>query len=89
MHQQNKALSLSTLNAPIPLMEERAVAEYLGVKRKTVQNWRLVGGGPKFIRVGRSIRYRFEDIQAWLALREASSTSEYIDGKCTPGLGEQ
>lgn len=31
---------------------------------------------PRYYRIGRSIRYRWSDVEAWLAERERGSTSE-------------
>jgi hypothetical protein len=33
----------------------------------TVRRWRLVGGGPPFIKIGNLVRYRRTDVEAWLA----------------------
>jgi hypothetical protein len=38
---------------------------------------RSTGGGPPFLRLGRSIRYRRSDVLAWLDSRVAKSTAEY------------
>lgn len=29
-------------------------------------NWRYLGIGPKFIKLGRSVRYRVSDVETWL-----------------------
>lgn len=42
------------------------VAEYLGVPERTLTQWRYLGKGPKFIPVGRHIRYRWNDVEQWL-----------------------
>lgn len=42
------------------------VAAYLDVPDATLIAWRYKGTGPSFIRVGRHIRYRWSDIEAWL-----------------------
>lgn len=41
------------------------VAERLGVSRFTVRSWRLKGTGPKFLKMGRAVRYRPEDVQEY------------------------
>jgi excisionase family DNA binding protein len=51
---------------PDRLREEHELAEYLHVPLPTVQRWRREGSGPRFIRIGRSVRYRPEDIEHWL-----------------------
>lgn len=56
-----------TLGDMLPnLMTIQAVAEYLGVPVKTIYNWRAEGKGPRGIRVGRHLRYRLADVEAWL-----------------------
>lgn len=38
------------------------VAARLGVSRFTVRSWRLKGLGPRFLKMGRAVRYRSEDV---------------------------
>ncbi len=38
------------------------VATRLGVSRFTVRSWRLKGLGPRFLKMGRAVRYRPEDV---------------------------
>jgi predicted DNA-binding transcriptional regulator AlpA len=59
------------------LINETEAAEFLGYTIRALQNWRLRGGGPQFIKVSRrSIRYRRRDLIAWADDRVCSSTSE-------------
>lgn len=53
------------------LMDAAEVSAYLGVPTGTLANWRYQGRGPAFIRIGRHVRYRPEDVRAWLASRTA------------------
>jgi excisionase family DNA binding protein len=48
------------------------VAAYLQVPVKTLYAWRYEGKGPRAHRVGRHLRYRWEDVEAWLASTAAS-----------------
>lgn len=41
------------------------VAVRLGVSRFTVRAWRLKGTGPRFLKMGRAVRYRPEDVQEY------------------------
>ena len=41
------------------------VAMRLGVSRFTLRAWRLRGHGPKFLKMGRAVRYRPEDVDEW------------------------
>ena len=38
------------------------VASRLGVSRFTVRSWRLKGVGPRFLKLGRAVRYRPQDV---------------------------
>ena len=48
------------------LFSPEEVAGYLGVPVKTLFQWRYKGVGPRALRVGRHLRYRAEDVEAWL-----------------------
>lgn len=50
------------------------VADYLQVPVKTLYQWRYRGVGPRAYRVGRHLRYRWEDVDAWLASRAGERT---------------
>ena len=48
------------------LMSPTNVAEYVQVPLATVYRWRTHGDGPVGFRVGKHVRYRREDVDAWL-----------------------
>ena len=48
------------------LLNPTEVSHYLGVPIGTLANWRYQGCGPAFLRVGRHVRYRSEDLTAWV-----------------------
>lgn len=48
------------------LIDEVTLALRLGVSRSTLQSWRYEGCGPRFIKLGRLVRYRNADIDAYL-----------------------
>lgn len=58
-----------------PLLTEKEAAEYLSIPVKTLRHWRHrwahYGEGPKWVKLGRSVRYRASDIEAWLRRCEA------------------
>lgn len=43
------------------------MCRHVAVPEATARYWRHVGSGPEFIRVGRHVRYRPEDVEAWLS----------------------
>jgi hypothetical protein len=54
-----------SLLRPGALLKEGDVAAITGFSVRSIQDWRLRGRGPAlpFVRIGRSIRYRAEDVQ--------------------------
>lgn len=59
------------------MIDEKEAALYIGYTVRALQNWRLRGGGPKFVKVSaRSIRYRRSDLNMWIESKLVSSTSE-------------
>jgi len=48
------------------LLTERQAAAWLRHSLPTIRRWRRVGNGPKFVRFGRLIFYRLEDLDAFL-----------------------
>jgi excisionase family DNA binding protein len=56
-------------NTEIVLLNEYGVSEILGVSVATIRRWRLLRQGPKYIKVGSSVRYKREDVAAWLDSR--------------------
>jgi excisionase family DNA binding protein len=48
------------------LLSPDEVAEYLGVPIATLYAWRGRHTGPRAVRVGRHLRYRENDLAAWI-----------------------
>jgi predicted DNA-binding transcriptional regulator AlpA len=76
------ALALADAAAPEPapplappepgaaLLTDKDVAALTGIGHRTLQNWRSCttpNHGPQFIKIGSRVRYRREDVEAWLA----------------------
>jgi excisionase family DNA binding protein len=49
-----------------PLLTARAVADLLGVSTETVLRWSRCGSLPSFCLPGGAIRFRQDDLDAWL-----------------------
>lgn len=60
---------------PIRIMTVKQAADYLGLAVSTLNKWRCLGGGPKFVKMGRAVRYRAEDLEAYLNVASRASTS--------------
>ncbi len=60
-----------------PLLTTADLGEVLGMTRTAIYNMRHRGDGPRWIRIdARSVRYRPEDVEAWLEERAAATASE-------------
>jgi Helix-turn-helix domain len=59
-----------------PLFTVNEAAAILRCSRHSLNKWRLTGGGPKFIYVGRRVRYRRADLIQFIDLSTRNSTSD-------------
>jgi predicted DNA-binding transcriptional regulator AlpA len=60
---------MSTIKTP-------AAADYLGMSVSTLEKSRVSGvGGPPYLKLGRSVRYRCADLDRWLEERVRHNTS--------------
>lgn len=51
-------------------------AKILGLSQKTLEKLRVVGGGPRYRKLGRSVRYFEADLFEWADSRICCSTSD-------------
>lgn len=58
------------------LLAPKALAEELDVTVKSLEKWRWLGTGPRFVKIGRYVRYRREDVDAWLNGRVVTTARE-------------
>ena len=62
---------------PQALMDEAAAAAFLNLTRRGLQNFRLTGEGPRFVRISsRCIKYRKIDLISWQESKLRTSTSD-------------
>jgi len=66
----------NTLTHSHTILTVRQAADYLGLGVSTLNKWRCHGGGPIFIKMGRAVRYRLEDLDAFVINARTRSTSE-------------
>jgi DNA-binding transcriptional MerR regulator len=59
-----------------PLLPTADAAPLAGVAPKTLENWRTIGVGPRFIKAGRKVLYDPADLLAWRDQHRFGSTSE-------------
>ena len=59
----------------MPNMKVEAAAEYLALSASTLNKWRIRGEGPRFLKLGRAVVYRLQDLDDWLGQNVRNSTS--------------
>ncbi len=65
------------LTDPDQLLTEKEAASILCYTPRALQNWRVRGGGPLYVKVSaRSIRYRRRDLNQWVEERLRRHSSE-------------
>ncbi|MCC6269638.1 MAG: helix-turn-helix domain-containing protein [Dehalococcoidia bacterium] len=66
----NAAHLAAGASAPPPriaaVLTETQVANLLAMKVATLRAWRLNGRGPAYMKFGRAVRYRREDVEAFV-----------------------
>lgn len=56
-------------------VSEKSAAEILALSVKTLRSWRVRGQGPRWAKMGRSVRYAIADLEAFAAASIRKSTS--------------
>ncbi len=57
------------------MLSTQEAAQYLGLAPATLSKWRVYRTGPRFLKLGRSVRYRRADLDAYLASNTQLPTS--------------
>lgn len=58
------------------LLTEHEVAQRLSLRVATLRRWRWAGRGPRFAKLGASVRYDPRDIEAYIEAARRISTSD-------------
>ena len=61
------------------LAVELPAAAMLTIKVKTLQAWRVRGGGPRYVKVGRCVRYTPESLEAYIQQRTVAHTAQVVE----------
>jgi hypothetical protein len=56
--------------------DTRGAAQRLGVSPRTLADYRSRGGGPKWVRIARAVRYRADWLDQWADEKAVTSTSQ-------------
>jgi excisionase family DNA binding protein len=58
-----------------PLGTPEQVSNYLSVPIRTLYAWKYEGRGPRALKVGKHLRYRWSDVESWLENEMAGGRS--------------
>ena len=72
----NTALPTSILTDLDAALNENQAAEFLGVSARTLQAWRVRGGGPPYVKIGRVVRYQRRALVNFQERHTVTSTTE-------------
>lgn len=61
-------------------LNENVAAEFLGVSVRTLQAWRVRGGGPRYVKIGRAVRYQRRELVAFQEVHTVNSTTDARQG---------
>lgn len=64
------------VNPPEEYLTRAEAADYLKLSASHLAKLAVMGGGPVMCRMGRAVRYRRRDLDAWAAAGACRSTSE-------------
>ena len=58
------------------LLTPREVGSLLGLDHTTLRNWRWLGKGPRFIKIGHLVRYKLSEVNIFINDQSKASTSD-------------
>ncbi|KMK68600.1 AlpA family transcriptional regulator [Puniceibacterium sp. IMCC21224] len=56
-------------------MTQQQLAARWQMSPRTLEQWRWLGKGPRFLKIGARVLYREEDVEAWEAAQVCQNTS--------------
>lgn len=71
------------------LFPQTALVAITGLSNAYFERSRWEGGGPKFLKIGRLVRYRKSDVLAWINQRPTVSSTSEVKSAHRPGPGRR
>jgi len=66
----------SELTVTAEYLNTKDSAKYLGMSTQALEIWRCYGGGPKFTKLSKAVRYKKSDLDAFMASHSRNNTAE-------------
>ncbi len=80
-------MNLQNITHPTRALTEREVSDLLGLSVATLRAWRHRGQGPRFLRLGRAVRYLPADLEHFVRASAVDAGSESSSDRQS-GIGE-
>ncbi|MCC5647961.1 helix-turn-helix domain-containing protein [Nostoc sp. CHAB 5824] len=61
---------------PDRFLQPAELAKELKIPLSNLAKWRLHGGGPVFLKLGKNVRYEWSEVERWLESRKQRTTSD-------------
>jgi hypothetical protein len=65
--------------------DTRGAAAHLACSASYLEKCRITGAGPRFLKIGKAVRYKLADLDAFADARAHGSTSEYANSATARG----
>lgn len=66
----------ATPDRPVRYLTNDQAAQLLSLSPRTLEKFRVIGGGPRFRKFGRRVVYALHDLESWADARTHESTSD-------------
>lgn len=63
----------------LELLSPDELAASIKMSKRTLAKWRCNGRGPEYVRLGHAVRYRQQDVDAWLEAKVSKNSAEAAD----------
>ncbi|GHB47558.1 hypothetical protein GCM10007094_41060 [Pseudovibrio japonicus] len=68
------------------LLSRTEVHTHFGLTQRFLEGAACKGGGPTFVKIGRSVRYRAGDVRVWIETRRIAPVPEVPKGRSAPKI---
>jgi excisionase family DNA binding protein len=67
---------MHTVDARPRYLSSKEAAKFLSLSESTLAKWRVKGGGPPYVKLGRRVAYAAALLDQWAALHQRRNTSD-------------
>ena len=71
-------MASNTVAPEVRYLSNDEAAHVLKLSPRTLEKFRVIGGGPRYRKFGRRVVYSVQDLETWADARACDSTSDYL-----------